>query len=210
MSRPSQVSGSHGKDTATVPPAFNICGLSVVIRWRIQVGRTGEKKNKPNKWIRINESECGDDGKKSFPVQKSDGNVARDLFPICSHSRGLMLEKQNVEPQHPDRQSLPNKVTTQKKSQTVFREVKLYRYRRRHTAVSPPLPTLTPDCRPSCAASVYARQKYHPCVFVCFLSPPISFFFFFFVVFSSARPSLAKSEGALHKHVISFCRGEYL
>lgn len=44
-----------------------------------------------------------------------------------------------------------------------------------------------PNCKPSCAASVYICQKYHPCS----------------LFFGSAMAPLCKSEGMLNKHVIS-------
>lgn len=46
-SRPSQVSGSHGKDTATVPPAFNI--LRSVLCDSLEDTKSDFKKKKEGK-----------------------------------------------------------------------------------------------------------------------------------------------------------------
>lgn len=119
-SRPSQVSGSHGKDTATVPPAFNICGLSFVIHWRIQGGQTKKSGKYPNKWIRINESECGNDCSEVRRHHRS--RSVSDLLALAwidaRGSESNMSSFTFPTPAKPtfmgSRQSLPNKLTTKK------------------------------------------------------------------------------------------------
>lgn len=67
MSRPSQVSGSHKKDSATVHrfPIFAVCSFVIHRGWG--PSRTSKKRNKS---IRINESKSGVDGKEKLKLKK--------------------------------------------------------------------------------------------------------------------------------------------
>lgn len=75
MRRPSQVSGSHKKDSATVHrfPIFAVC--SFVIHRGCGPSGTSEKRNKS---IRINESQSGADGKEKFRLKKKNHSGVGD------------------------------------------------------------------------------------------------------------------------------------